>query len=169
MALSPRQRWSVLGGALALTLGLAVWLGEEPEEAGEAPADEPPAAKAEPPAGPAQSGRVGQITAARPGQAGPAGEIADLFAPQSWQAAAPPAAAAPSAPEQAQLPFTYLGRLIDGGRVTVYLATEGRNLAVRKGDVIDDTWRVESIGPATMVFRHLPEGRRQSLQIGRAK
>lgn len=167
MALTARQRWSVLGGALALTLGLAVWLGEEPEEADEAPADEPPAASAEQPAGPAQSGRVGQITAARPGQAG---EIADIFAPQSWQAAAPPpAAAAPSAPEQAQLPFTYLGRLIDNGRVTVYLATEGRNLAVRKGDVIDDTWRVESIGPTTMVFRHLPEGRRQSLQIGRGK
>jgi hypothetical protein len=167
MALSPRQRWTVLGSALALTLGLAAWLGEDAEEPDEPPADRPPAASAEAPAGPAQSGRVGQLAAARPGEAG---EITDIFAPQAWQrpAAASPQAE-PNAPEVVQLPFTYLGKLVDGSRVTVYLATEKRNLAVRKGDVIDDTWRVESIGPTTMVFRYLPEDRRESLPIGRAK
>lgn len=175
MALSTRQRWSVLGGALALTLGLAAWLGQEPaEEPAATPAAARPKAADDKAAGPTQSGRVGQLAAVpRPAAGKPAaqaGEIADIFAPQSWHAAAEEQkAAAPSAPEEPALPFTYFGKLIEGGRVTVYLATADRNLAVRKGDVIDHAWRVESIGPTAMVFRHLPEGKRQSLEIGRTK
>lgn len=171
MALSARQRWFVLGSALAVTLGLAAWLGNGPEEAAEEPAAKP-AATAEKPAGPSQSGRVGQLAGTPPGTAGEAGQggqIVDVFAPQSWRPAAPPAQAAPSAPEMPALPFTYFGKLIEGGRVTVYLATADRNLAVRTGDVIDRAWRVDSIGPTAMVFSYLPMGKKQSLEIGRAK
>lgn len=173
MALSARQRWFVLGGALAVTLGLAAWLGNRPEEPAEAPAAQRPPAAADKPAGPAQSGRVGQLGDLLPPErakpAGPDGEIKDIFAAQSWRAPAPTEAAAPSAPEMPALPFTYFGKLIDGRRVTVYLAAEDRHLAVRQGDVIDGTWRVDSIGPTVMVFRYLPMGRKQSLEIGRAK
>lgn len=174
MALSARQRWTVLGGALAVTLALVAWLDKDTEESTEPPAAAgKPAVKEDKPAGPSQSGKVGQIAALPPGQAAPpgqAGEIVDLFAPQSWHVApAPQEAAAPSAPQIPQLPFTYFGKLIEGGRVTVYLATQDRNLAVRRGDVIDGIWRVESIGPTAMTFRYLPMGQKLSLEIGRTK
>lgn len=172
MALSTRQRWSVLGGALALTLALAAWLGNGPEEPAEVPVAKPPAAANEKAPGPTQSGRVGHIAGAQgvPGEAaGQAGEITDLFAAQSWHAAPQTQAAGSSAPETPALPFTYFGKLIDGKRVTVYLASQDRNLAVRRGDVIDGTWRVESIGSNAMVFRYLPMGTKQTLEIGRTK
>lgn len=164
MALSPRQRWAVLGSALALTLGLATWLGKTPEEEEAAP---PPAGEKTP--GPVQSGRVGQIAPATGDAAGQGGEVADLFAPHSWRPAAPPQAAAAGPAGATAPPFTYFGKLIEGRRVTVYLASAERNLAVRQGDVIEGTWRVESIGRRALVLRNLTTGAKQTIEIGRAQ
>ncbi|MBS1190541.1 MAG: hypothetical protein H6R10_2333 [Rhodocyclaceae bacterium] len=171
MALSPRQRWTILGGALAATLALVIWTGyetEEPADGGPPPAGERTAAG---PAGgarpnPADPGRLGL---GRVEPEGEKGEIRDLFPKQSWYA--PPAeqsATAAGPPKPPPLPFTYLGRLIDHGRVTVYLAdAEERNLAVRQGDVLDGVYKVKRISPAAVTFVYLPTNEQQTLEIGR--
>jgi len=74
-------------------------------------------------------------------------------------------AAAPPPP----LPFTYIGQLDDGTYTMIFLAEGDRNLSVRKGDVIDDKYRVEDINENELVLVYLPQNARQTLQIGVAR
>ncbi|HEY7759185.1 MAG TPA: hypothetical protein VIA64_07205 [Burkholderiales bacterium] len=78
-------------------------------------------------------------------------------------AAAPAIAAAPPPPPP---PFTYLGRLAEGGRTTVFLAQGDRNLVVQVGDVIDNTYQVNEIGPTLLVLTYLPQNLKQTMSIG---
>lgn len=161
----PRRRL-ILGSALAVTLALAAWIAMAPDPAD----DEVAPAAADEQAARRQAGRTGggpsELRPERP--AAGEGEVRDLFAPQAWVIPNAPATAAgqPAAPQVPPLPFTYFGRLIDGARVTLYLAAPDRNLAVRRGDVIDGTWRIEAIRPGSVVFRYLPLGRTQTLETG---
>lgn len=176
MALAPRQRRLVLGGALVVTLALVIWVGQEPEEP--APRARAPA---EPRAGARAPGSQGERSAATPApvqpgslglnRGGPAmekREIRDIFAAQTWHVEPPPTPAAAAVPQAPPLPFTYLGKLIDRGQVTVYLASgEDRNLAVRQGDVIDGVYRVRRITPNAVTFVYIPMNKQQTLEIGR--
>ena len=92
-------------------------------------------------------------------------DVADLFAARSWKKPEPAAAAAerPTAPP---LPFTYLGRLHTPGSDTAYVAMGDRNLAVRAGDLVQDTYRVERVASSAVTFRHLPTNTQQTLSIG---
>lgn len=168
---APARRRLLLGSALALTVGVSAWMAGQ--EAGPGDDEAAPAGAAERPAGRRQAGRTGSVPDLRLQRgSGEGGEIRDLFAVQSWFAPPQEATAAgqpAAAPQMPALPFTYFGKLVDGGRVTVYLATAERNLAVRRGDVIDGTWRVDAIRPGAMVLRYLPLGRTQTLEIGRAR
>lgn len=167
MALTPRRRWLILGGALAVTLALVVWVGEAPEE----PAARPPSAARSAP-GEAQTAPAkaipadpGSLKLGRADRGLAKGEIRDLFPRQTWFVPPPPAPAGP--PQPPPLPFTYLGRLIDDGQVTVYLEDdEDRNLAVRQGDVINGIYRVKRISPAAVTFVYLPMNKQQTLDIG---
>lgn len=170
MALSQRQRWTVIGGALAVTVALVIGSGNGPEDGVVEPETRPvpQAGVATEPgkaAGPAET--APGLRAGRGDPGGGPGEIRDLFAQQTWHVAPPPAAAGP--PQLPPLPFEYMGRLIDGGRVTVYLEDEEeRNLAVRQGDVIDGTYRVKRITPAAVTFVYIPMNKQQVLEIGSA-
>lgn len=173
MPLSPRQRQLALGGALAATLGLVAWIGREPEESPEAPApssENPPGAPGKPAAShsspPAAVGDVADLKLERGEAQAGTREIRNLFAEQTWVPPPPPAAAGPPPPPP--LPFTYLGKLIDEGRVTLYLAAEERNLAVRQGDVINGTYRVKRIAPTAITFVYIPMNKQQTLDIGRS-
>ena len=66
------------------------------------------------------------------------------------------------------MPFAYLGKLIDAGRITVFLSNGDRNWVVRSGDTIDGAYRVEAIGDRTMTLTYLALGIRQELGIGAA-
>ena len=91
-------------------------------------------------------------------------EVADLFAARSWKPE--PAAAAQQPPSAPPLPFTYLGRLHSTGTDTAFVAMGDRNLVVRPGDLIQDTYRVERVASSAVTFRHLPTGAQQTLVIG---
>lgn len=148
----------VLFGALALTL-VAVFTVDreeapaparrEPARAG--PATGPPAAVA---AGNGADLVRSQYAAAR----------GDLFPPHSWL---PPVVAvvedAPSGPPP--LPFTYLGKIHDGRETVIFLRFHENTLAVRRGDVIDGTYRVEQITPQSMVLLYLTLNEKQSLDF----
>ena len=105
------------------------------------------------------------------------GAAANAFEVRSWepppqrlsarelreqQAAAPP----PPPPQAPPLPFTYLGRLVDGATTTVFLSEGGRDLAVTTGATVSGRWRLDAAGERALSFTYLPLGQRQSLSLG---
>jgi len=94
------------------------------------------------------------------------------FTPSTWVqpkvVQAPKAVAEPpSAPPQAPpLPFRVLGRYVDGGAIAIFVQQNDRNLVVRTGDTIDDTYKIESIAGGTMTIVYLPLNQKQTLAVG---
>lgn len=170
-----RPRHLLLGLALLATLAASVWVGERQPKDESAPAlparserAAPSSTSSDSPASPAAPAKPADAAAPQLGtpQPRPAseGEIVNLFAKQSWFVPPPPSP--PSAPP---LPYTYLGKYIDGKETVVFLSTADQNLVVRKGDVLDGNYRIDDIAPPTMTITYLPLNQKQTLEIGRAK
>ncbi|MBK5354768.1 hypothetical protein JFU37_20010 [Pseudomonas sp. TH41] len=99
----------------------------------------------------------------------------DLFAARSWKAAPVlasvteqpvnlnPVAQAPSVPP---MPFQFIGKLNDRTDLQVFLQNGEKIYVVRKGDVIDDTWRIEGISDVELSFVYLPLHLSQTLSVG---
>lgn len=90
---------------------------------------------------------------------------ADPFAPKNF---APPRArqqaAAPGKPEAPALPFRYLGKLIEDGKLSVFLANGAESLTVKAGERIGD-YRVDKVTESEVLFTYLPLKTRQSLPL----
>lgn len=102
----------------------------------------------------------------------PRGEeaIANLFAPR--EVALPAASivgkggpAAPPVPTAPPLPFQYLGHVIDGDRLSVFLARGEDSYSVEAGQTIEGRYRVETITDTAVTFTYLPMGKRQVLAV----
>jgi len=102
------------------------------------------------------------------------GEIQDLFASRSWSppparvataAAAPMIPAPPPAPTAPPLPFKYLGRMADGGKVVVFLERNQATLSAAAGDKLENDYQLESIAESTVHFVYVPLGMKQVLNI----
>jgi hypothetical protein len=178
-----RLRTALLLAALAGTLAAVYWASRLPS--GPA-ADDPVVSVNEPRGGRPRSAIDDQAPAAaaldlnRLQRAKTAGPTDDLFGPRDFtpkrkpvqRPIAQPAAelaavpAIPAAPPPPPPPFTYLGRLAEGGRTTVFLAQGDRNLVVQVGDVIDNTYQVDEIGPTLLVLTYLPQNLKQTMSIG---
>lgn len=94
--------------------------------------------------------------------------IANLFAPR--EVALPAASVTgtggpPPVPAAPPLPFQYLGRVIDGDRLSVFLARGQDSYSVEVGQTIDDRYRVERITDTAVTFTYLPMGKRQVLAV----
>ena len=74
--------------------------------------------------------------------------------------------APPPPPSAPPLPFKYMGKMLSGGEVSVFLIHGNRNLVVHEGDTIDSKYRVESIADSTMTLTYLPLEQRQILNFG---
>ena len=176
MSTASARRRLVLGVALCMTLAAVFWVsqgeeGEDGKEGGSAPDVSGAAASAGPRQRPAreasadgaslQLGKLARRAQAEPNQ--------DAFAGRSWVAPPPPVAEGPPpAPSAPPLPFTYIGKLQEGetGPVTIYLTQGEQAYSVKKGDVIDKTYRVESITSAHIVLTYLPLRIKQTLTFG---
>ncbi|VVN41027.1 hypothetical protein PS662_05467 [Pseudomonas fluorescens] len=102
----------------------------------------------------------------------------DLFATRSWKAAPTlasvveqpvnltPVVQAPSMPP---MPFQFVGRLDDRSDLQVFLQNGEKIYVVRKGDVIDETWRIEGISDVELSFVYLPLHLSQTLSVGSAQ
>jgi hypothetical protein len=94
-----------------------------------------------------------------------------LFDSKSWYAPPPapvvtaPAYVPPPQPTAPTLPFTFIGRMLDGNEVTVFLSSSDRRYAVKEKDVLDDTYRVDRIGEGEAVLTHLPTNTQQTLSF----
>ncbi len=95
-------------------------------------------------------------------------DVEPLF-PVVRKAAPTPRAAveeAPAEPVAPPLPFRFLGQMIEDGRPTLFLSLNDRNIAVKAGEMIDDTYRVDSITNGVVEFTYLPLKQKQTLPIG---
>ena len=102
----------------------------------------------------------------------------DLFAARSWKAAPmlasvteqpvnpTPVVPVPSVPP---MPFQFVGKLNDRSDLQVFLQNGEKIYVVRKGDVIDDTWRIEGISDVELSFVYLPLHLSQTLSVGSAQ
>lgn len=96
----------------------------------------------------------------------------DLFPAVSWTAKAqeeaqrnappppPPPKVKPQAPP---LPFTFMGRMIDGGQQIVFLVNGDRNLVVREGETFAGSYRVDKIDDQAVTLTYLPLRQKQRL------
>ncbi|MDF9778131.1 hypothetical protein [Pseudomonas baetica] len=99
----------------------------------------------------------------------------DLFAARSWKAApalgtateqpvdVTPVVQVPTAPP---LPFQFVGKLDDRSDLQVFLQSGEKIYVVRKGDVIDETWRIERISDEELSLVYLPLHLSQTLSVG---
>lgn len=78
---------------------------------------------------------------------------------EAQRAAEPP----PPPPQAPPLPFTYVGSLGDEDQMIVFLAQQDTNHAVKRGDVINGTYRVEEVESGRVVLTYLPLDQRQTL------
>ena len=101
----------------------------------------------------------------------------DLFASKSWKPAAvlasvteqPQAVVAPEVvPVAPALPFQFVGRLDDRDDQQVFLQSGEKLYVVRRGDVIDDTYRIEQISATELSLVYLPLHLSQTLSVGSA-
>ena len=90
---------------------------------------------------------------------------ADPFAPKSF---APPQApqrqATQAKPESPPLPFRYLGKLIEDGKLSVFLANGNESLIARAGERVGD-YRVDKVTESEVQFTYLPLKTKQSLPL----
>ena len=94
-----------------------------------------------------------------------------LFGSQSWVPPPPPPAkpSAPPPPTAPAMPFTFIGKKLEDAVWEVYLTKGEQTFIVRDKNVIDATYRVESIKPPTLTLMYLPLNQMQTLPIGAAE
>ncbi|AIL61935.1 hypothetical protein [Pseudomonas alkylphenolica] len=104
-------------------------------------------------------------------------KLRDLFPSKNWKPAAQmatvteqPVAVAPVAlpPAAPALPFQFVGRLDDRDDQRVFLQSGEKLYVVRRGDVIDDIYRIEHISATELSLVYLPLHLSQTLSVGSA-
>lgn len=90
-----------------------------------------------------------------------------LFSVQSW--IVPPSDAVKTTqplPTAPPLPFTYLGKKLQGEIWEIYLAVGDQTFIAREKYILNGTYRVDQIHSQTMNFTYLPLQQTQTLSIG---
>lgn len=99
----------------------------------------------------------------RPQAPPPAG---DPFAKRSFGApAAAQAAAAPAKPEAPELPFRYMGKVIEDGKLEILLLRGEEHFSVAAGQKIGDEYRLDKVTTSSLTFTYLPMKKKQTLEI----
>ena len=107
----------------------------------------------------AQGFDLSKLERAAPGTA----PAADPFAPKNFNPQQQQAAA-PAKPEAPALPFRYLGKLIEDGKLSVFLANGEETVTAKSGERIAD-WRVDKVTESEVQFTYLPLKTKQSLPL----
>jgi hypothetical protein len=181
MKLHARQRWLVVAGLLTATLAAAAWIrdGAVPSRTEVVAASDSSAAPASRQSDAGTDGEAPVINLEKLKSRSLGKVIRDPFATGAPRAAkSKPSAAAPSAqvavapppspppPSAPPLPFTYMGKLVQGGDLAVFLVQGERNLIVHEGDTIDSLYKVERIAEGGITLLFLPLNQRQTIIIG---
>ena len=99
------------------------------------------------------------------GEAPSAGEKqVDPFAPRSFSPLVPASAATKEKRTAPPLPFRYLGKMIEDGKLAVFLARGDESLSVKAGTRVGE-YRVDRITDREVVFTYLPLKTKQKLPL----
>jgi hypothetical protein len=104
----------------------------------------------------------------RPSKDELAAATVDPFSRRSFEPAAPApgaAAQAPAKPTAPALPFTYLGKLIEDGKLEVFLGRGDDSYSVVAGRKIGSDYRVDKVTETSVTFTYLPLKTKQVLDI----
>ncbi len=161
--------------ALAITLLAVAYVSQQDEAVTDdtvaAPRAVRSAGSGSPRATPPAAADDGALLAAAPAR-GEAEVGHDLFAPHSFLPPPPPASTRPAPPPPPMappLPFRYQGRMTEGSSTVVFLTHGERVLVARQGDLLNNQYRVESVGPTAITFLFEPLKQRQTLSTGNTK
>jgi hypothetical protein len=88
----------------------------------------------------------------------------DPFAPKSFAPQPAPQQGAQAKPEAPPLPFRYLGKLIEDGKLSVFLANGEESVTAVAGQRIGD-YRVDKVTESEVQFTYLPLKTKQSLPL----
>lgn len=166
MAVTQKTRWIIIGVALVLTLAAVNWV-DKTDSIATAQAS---SSKTRTPSAPKEITKVPDAIHLDKLQRAPQeaeAQVDDLFKSKSWYVPPPPPKPVPPPPPAAPpLPFAYMGKLMEEGAMTVFMTSQDRNYVVKSGDVIDGTYRVESITPSSLTLIYLPLNIKQSMTLG---
>ncbi len=90
---------------------------------------------------------------------------AALFGSHTWQPPAPKVGAAPAAPAVPAMPYRFAGKLLQEGKLQVFLAKGDEVVPIRQGETLDGAYRVESIGEAQITLLYLPLKHKESIPV----
>lgn len=164
-------RWKFLGGLLVLSLIAAGWTAIHESETSEVVEAVKPVRTAPPRVRTSSEKQRAEplldIPLEKLRRQEAAKDVKEVFPSRSWYVPPPPAKPEPAPPPSAPpLPFIYLGKMVEDGKPTVFIANQDRNYTVKEGDVIDSTYRVDAIKGALMELTYIPLDMKQTMQIG---
>jgi hypothetical protein len=95
-----------------------------------------------------------------------------LFESQNWQPPPPkipPGAkikpGPPPAPVAPPLPYTFAGRLVHDGKLSLLLAKGDEVVPIREGETLDGVYKVDSITQTQITLIYLPLGQKQTIPV----
>jgi len=88
----------------------------------------------------------------------------DPFAPRSFSTLVPAQPGKKEKPVAPPLPFRYLGKMLEDGKLAVFLANGEESLSVSAGQRIGE-YRVDKVTESEVVFTYLPLKTKQSLPL----
>lgn len=106
---------------------------------------------------------IGKVEEAREQMAEDATKV-DAFAPRNFSPVLPPQAQAPAKKVAPPLPFRYLGKMIEDGKLKVFLARGEESLSVHAGQKLGE-YRIDKVTDSEIVFTYLPLKTKQSLPL----
>jgi hypothetical protein len=90
----------------------------------------------------------------------------DPFAKRSFGApAAAQAASAPARPEAPELPFRYMGKVIEDGKLEILLLRGEEHFAVAAGQKVGEEYRLDKVTASALTFTYLPMKKKQTMEI----
>ncbi len=95
-----------------------------------------------------------------------ADDVSDVFGATSMKPPPPPPPP-PSAPHAPPFSYRVMGSMRDESTVDIFLTANDRVFVVRSGDVLDHTYRVDSIDAHRMVVTYLPLKEQQTIALDR--
>ena len=159
-------KFLILSAALAGAGSLAYPPAETPRQSAAPVAAQKPAAPRETPAATPGQSAAGPTL---PERSGLGEATSPLFSSQSWEPPPPKVKPGPPAPPPKPvappLPYTFAGRMLQDGTVYVFLARGDSVITAKQGDVIDNTWRVDSITESQVTLEYIALKQKQSLAV----
>ena len=93
------------------------------------------------------------------------GAKVDAFAPRNFSPVVPPQAGPEKARAEAPaLPFKYLGKMVEDGKLSVFLTNGDESITVHAGERVGD-YRVDKLTEAEVRFTDFPLKTKQSLPL----